>query len=138
MRAAALAALLAAAVMLGACGGGSSVQSRGTTTTSTATTSTGGPPITVGIICMTPTDAAHALVDAWTSNDRGAAGRCASDAAVAALFGRRGDPSWAFQGCDGPDPGVPICTYRGSGGTLRLTLMGTEAQGWKVTDVAFA
>jgi hypothetical protein len=91
------------------------------------------------LVCSTPSDAAHAFVQAWQAGDRAAAGRCAAPDAVAALFARAA-PSvpWAFQQCDGPDPGVPVCTYTFPGGTAQLTLMGTEAQGWKVSALRFA
>ncbi len=135
MRAAAAVVLVAAVVLLGACGGGSTgVQSQKPTTTTTTVASS--PPLTVGIICTTPTEAAQASVAAWMAGDRGAAGRCAAPGAVATLFASSGrGAGWAFQGCDGPDPGVPVCTYTYPGGNARLTLNGTEAAGWKVTQV---
>jgi hypothetical protein len=137
MRAAAV-VLVVSAVLLGACGGGSSgVQSQKPVTTTT--TAASSPPLTVGIICMTPTDAAQAFVAAWMAGDQGAAGRCATPAAVSTLFARNGrGAGWTFQTCDGPDPGVPVCTFAYTGGTARLTLNGTEAAGWKVAQVQLA
>jgi len=137
MRAAGLAVGLVAAVLLAGCGGGGStrVASHGssTTTTTTAAPGAGGPSVTVGIICDTPIQAAQAFVAAWEAGDAAAAGRCATPGAVAAIFTRRGPGSTPV--CGGPDPGVPICTFTYPGGTGQLTLMGTEAAGWKVTQV---
>jgi prepilin-type processing-associated H-X9-DG protein len=77
-------------------------------------------------------------VRAWQAADPAAAGRCAAPAAVATLFGRRGEgAAWTFEGCDGPDPGVPRCNYAYAGGHASLRLAGTEAQGWKVDQVSF-
>lgn len=137
-----VAALLAGAAVLAACGGGGGgrVQTRPPVTSAPTVPSTlpsaGGPSVTVGIICSTPTDAAQAVVNAWMAADQAAAQRCASPAAVGTLFARA-RAAWTFQGCDGPDPGVPQCTYAYPGGHASLTLAGTEAQGWKVDRVAF-
>jgi hypothetical protein len=126
--------VLGAALALAACG-----DADRTTTTSSSTTRTtvdpSGPPVTVGIICSDPTDAATSLVQAWAAGDRAAAGRCAVADVVAELFRRGGAAGWAFQGCGGPDPGVPVCTYSYPGGSAILTVEGTEAMGWKVTRV---
>jgi hypothetical protein len=129
------AVLVVSAVLLGACGGGSSgVRSQKPPTTTT--TASSSPPLTIGIICTTPTDAAQAFVAAWMAGDRGAAGRCATPVAVSTLFAHNGrGAGWTFQACGGPDPGVPVCTFAYSGGTARLTLNGTEAAGWMVAQV---
>jgi hypothetical protein len=129
----AAAVLVVSSVLLGACGGGSSgVQSQKPTTT----TAPSSPPLTIGIICTTPTDAAQTFVAAWMAGDRGAAGRCAAPGAVSTLFARNGHAAgWTFQACGGPDPGVPVCTFAYPGGTAQLTLNGTEAAGWKVAQV---
>jgi hypothetical protein len=137
-----IAAAAVAAAVLAGCGGSSGrVQSRHSpvsTTAPAASSTTGGPSVTVGIICIAPTDAAQALLSAWATGDQAAAGRCASPAAVSALFGHasRGT-GWTFQGCGGPDPGVPQCTYASAGGHASLTLMGSEASGWKVDSLSF-
>jgi hypothetical protein len=144
-RAAAVAVALVAAALLGGCGGGSTGGGGGRRggpppppTPPPTTLGAGGPSVTVGIICMTPTNAAQAFVAAWTAGDRSAAGRCAMPDAVTTIFTRLGaGAGWTFQGCGGPDPGVPICTFTYPGGTAQLTLMGTEAAGWKVSQVAF-
>jgi len=138
MRPAGVAVALVAAVVLAGCGGGSGtrVASHGSSTTTTTALGAGGPSVTVGIICSTPTQAAQAFVAAWTAGDRAAAGRCATTGAVTMIFARHGaGAGWAFQACDGPDPGVPICTFAYPGGSAQLTLMGTEAAGWKVSQV---
>jgi hypothetical protein len=137
-----VATLLVGVAVLTACGGGGGgrVQTRAPVTSVPTLPSTpaspGGPSVTVGIICSTPTEAAQALVNAWMAADQAAAGRCASPAAVATLFART-RAAWTFQGCDGPDPGVPQCTFAYSGGHASLTLAGTEAQGWRVDHVSF-
>jgi hypothetical protein len=134
-------ALAIGVLALTGCGGGSGkVATRGpSTTVSTMPPGGGGPSVTVGIICMTPTDAAQAVVSAWQASDATAAARCASAAAVSTLFARPGHGTgWTLQGCDGPDPGVPICTFAYAGGHASFTLQGTEAQGWKVGEVAFS
>jgi hypothetical protein len=52
------------------------------------------------------------------------------------LFAHPGHAAgWTFQGCDGPDPGVPVCSFAYPGGVGRLTLQGTEAAGWSVDHV---
>ncbi len=134
------AAVAAAGLLaLAACGGGSSqVQSHPTTTVPPAPAS-GGPGVTIGIICTTPTDASQTLVRAVQAGDANAAARCASPSVVSAVLARPGHGAgWSFQGCDGPDPGVPQCSVTYPGGRATLTLMGTEAQGWSVSSVAFA
>jgi len=142
-RSAILAAALGVALVAAACGGGSTQAERHhggsttTTTPSTTGTSAGGPPLTVGIICTTPTDAAQAFVAGWVAGDRAAASRCGSPDAVTTIFAHGTNAAaWAFQGCGGPDPGVPVCTFTYPGGTAQLTLMGTEAQGWKVSSTS--
>ena len=128
-------------VALAGCGGGSAQVATHppTTTAPTVPANGGGPSVTVGIICITPTDAAQAVVSAWQAGDAAAAARCATAGTVSTLFAHPGaGAGWTFQGCDGPDPGVPICTFDYPGGHASLTLQGTEAQGWKVAQVAFA
>jgi hypothetical protein len=137
------AATVAAGVLVvAACGGGAGrVQGHSTTTGATSATppATGGPGVTIGIICTTPADASQTLVRAWTAGDANGAARCATPSAVSTLFARPGrGAGWSFQGCDGPDPGVPQCAFSYPGGRASFTLMGTEAQGWSVTSVAFA
>jgi hypothetical protein len=94
--------------------------------------------VTVGIVCSTPDEAAKALVDAWKAGDQAAAARCADASVVSKIFENDGTGSqWTFEGCGGPDPGVPQCFYRYEGGGVTLTLNGTEAAGWKVTSIGF-
>ena len=140
MRPVGVAVAVVVAVLLAGCGGGGSATAEhhagGSTTTST---SAGTPSVTVGIVCTTPTQAAQAFVQGWTAGDRAAAGRCAMQGAVTAIFAQSGaGAGWTFQACGGPDPGVPICTFAYPGGSARLTLMGTEVDGWKVSQVSLA
>ena len=137
----ALGALVIGVLALAGCGGGGgNVTTRSpSTTTAPLPPGAGGPSVTVGIICVTPTDASQAVLGAWQAGDAAAAARCASASAVAALFAHAGHGAgWTLQGCDGPDPGVPVCTFDYAGGHATFTLQGTEAQGWMVDEVAFS
>lgn len=113
------------------------------TTTSTAlvdttTTTAGTTTVTVGIICTTPEDAAKSVVSAWQADDRPAAERCASVAALDVLFKASGaGANWTFQDCGGPDPGVPTCQFSYVGGAANFKMTGTEATGWKVDEVSY-
>jgi hypothetical protein len=132
-----LAVAMGAVVVTASCSGTSGTRHAAPTTTSTTITvpTSGETTIPTGS-CSTPTDAARAVVDAWIAGDRATAGRCATPDAVATLFTRSGRTAgWMFQACDGPDPGVPVCTFTYPGGAGRLTLHGTEAAGWSVDRV---
>lgn len=134
-------------------GGDNTVSSASNTTTTSSTTTTtifapttlppattaDTTPVTVGIICSVPTDAAKALVNAWIAGNQAAARRCATSGAVATMFQHSGaGAQWTFQGCNGSnDPGVPVCQYSYVGGAANLTLNGTEAAGWKVVSVGY-
>jgi len=134
-------ALAIGVLALAGCGGGGGhVATRSpSTTTATVPLGGGGPSVTVGIICITPMDASQAVVSAWQGGDATAAARCASASAVSTLFAHPGHGAgWTLQGCDGPDPGVPICTFDFVGGHASFTLQGTEATGWKVDEVTFS
>jgi hypothetical protein len=103
------------------------------TTTTAATT-----PVTVGIVCTTPEDAAQSVVSAWEASDRAAAARCASQAALDNLFKASGaGATWTFQQCGGPDPGVPTCQFSYEGGAANFMMTGTEASGWKVDSITY-
>lgn len=136
------AVVLALAVGVAACGGGSddagqSTTSRATSSSSTSTTEE-ETSVTVGIICTSAEDAAGSVVSAWTAGDRAAALRCASDTAVEQLFATDGaGNTWIEQGCDRTDPTVPVCAYSYEGGAAFLTVEGSDADGWKVTQVEF-
>ena len=94
--------------------------------------------VTIGIICTTPRDATDTLVGAWIAGEKAAAARCAEDAVVEELFEASGEGAqWIFQGCNGPDPGVPQCQYSYEGGGVTFTLAGTEAAGWRVSSVEY-
>jgi hypothetical protein len=140
-RATRLLALVAVSAALAASCGGSGttghVGTRPATTTTTMVAATGG--TVPAASCTTPTLAARAVVDAWLAGDRTAAGQCATPDAIAMLFAHSGrSAGWTFQGCDGPDPGVPVCSFTYPGGVGRLTLQGTEAAGWSVETVQLA
>lgn len=110
----------------------------GAAATTTTTTTSGSTPVTVGIICTTPEDAAKSVVSAWGANDRAAADRCASPGALDDLFKASGaGNTWMFQDCGGPDPGVPTCQFSYEGGAANFKMAGTEAAGWKVDVVTF-
>jgi hypothetical protein len=103
-----------------------------------ATTVPDGTSVTVGIICTTPEDAAKSLFSGWLAGDQGAAKRCATDGAVAALFKTSGaGAQWTFQGCDSSDPAAPACSYSYEGGAAIFTENGSEAAGWRVVDVSY-
>ena len=107
------------------------------TTLSGPTTTSGQTSVTVAIICTTPEDASQGVVSAWIANDRTAAERCATAAALDTLFETSGaGAQWTFQGCSG-DPGVPDCAFTYPGGSAHFTLNGTEAAGWKVVQVGY-
>ena len=139
-RAGVVALALGVLALAGCGGGGGKVATRGpSTTVATTPPGAGGPSVTVGIICITPTDASQAVLSAFQAGDATAAARCASASAVSTLFAHPGrGAGWTLHGCDGPDPGVPICTVDYAGGHASFTLQGTEAQGWKVDSVAFS
>ena len=110
-----------------------------TSTTLVETTTTGATTtVTVGIICTTPEDAAKNVVNAWEADDRPAAARCASQAALDELFKASGaGASWTFQDCGGPDPGVPTCQFSYEGGAANFKMTGADATGWKVDEVSY-
>jgi hypothetical protein len=141
-----LAAVLLVAVAIAACGNDDTSSSTAEDTTtratdvSTTTPSTTDPTtgVTVGIICTSPGDAASSLVSAWSADDRTAALRCASDAVVTQLFRASGaGNTWMDQGCDTTDPSAPVCAYSYEGGAAFLTTTGSDAGGWKVTELRY-
>lgn len=92
-----------------------------------------GPSVNIGIICSTPRDAALSTLNAWISNNRAAARRCASPTAVESLFVRAAGPEgWIMPRCAGT-----TCSFTHPGATLRLTMGGSDAAGWLVTGAAF-
>jgi hypothetical protein len=135
------------AVVLGVAGcggGGDDEETTSSSTTLVATTlapatTADTTPVTVGIICNVPEDAATTLFNAWTAGDQAAASRCATPEAVGTLFAHPGaGAQWTFQGCNGGnDPGVPICQYSYEGGAANFTENGSEATGWKVVSVGY-
>jgi hypothetical protein len=128
-------------------GGNDTIDATATTLATSTTTSTtlvetpttsGTTTVTVGIICTTPEDAAKGVVSAWEAGDRPAAARCASQAALDELFKASGaGATWTFQGCGGPDPGLPTCQFSYVGGAANFKMTGTEAAGWKVDQVSY-
>ncbi len=108
-----------------------------TTTTIAPTATTESPPVTIGIICTTPEDAAMTFVESWIAGDQAAAARCASDEAVSTIFENSGaGAQYTNQGCFG-DPGVPTCAYSYEGGSVSLAMSGSEASGWRVESVSY-
>jgi hypothetical protein len=142
-RVARVAGLLVSATALAACGGGSSAAVHRVTSTTTSVTATAGgngPSVNIGIICSTPRDAALSTLNAWISNNRAAARRCASPAALDVLFTRptgsggvnQGVVGWILQGCAGT-----VCSFAYPHGTLQLTTSGSDVAGWVVTRAEF-
>ncbi len=131
------AVVVAAALLTASCGSSDRGAGRvGTSTAPTTTTTAGAPPPTG--TCTTPTDASRTVVAGWIADDRMTAGRCATPDALATLFADPGRAAgWTLQGCDGPDPGVPVCTFVAPRRAALLTLHGTEAAGWAVDRVEF-
>ena len=121
-------------------------EERTTSTTIPPTTATTVPPttvttaptsVTIGIICTTPEDAAHSLIDAQIANDEVAAHRCASDAAVDALFPTSAaDANYTFQGCMTSETPV-TCAFTYEGGAVTFVMSGNAASGWKVQSAGF-
>ena len=108
-----------------------------TSTTLPPTTTTIPTPVTVAIVCTTPSDATMSVFNAWRAGDRASAERCATTAAMDELFQTSGaGAQYTFQGCFG-DPGVPTCSYTYEGGAVNFTLNGTESGGWRVVDVGY-
>ena len=78
-------------------------------------------------------DAAHAVVNAWTSGDRAAARRCGTPTAVETLFAHAAGPEgWVLQQC-----AATVCSFNHPNTTLRLTMGGSDAAGWVVARVQF-
>ena len=141
-----LVVILGAGAALALSGGDDEETATTSTSTSTLVTTTLAPattadttPVTIGIICSVPDEAATTLVNAWIAGDQAAAGRCATPDAVSTLFQHSGaGAQWTFQGCNGSnDPGVPICQYSYEGGAANLTANGSEATGWKVVSIGY-
>jgi hypothetical protein len=134
-RRARVAGLLGAAIAVAGCSsGGSGGGAHPAASTTAATSSSGGSSVNIGIICSSPADAAHAVVSAWTAGDRAAARRCGTPTAVATLFAHApGTDGWVLQQCAGT-----VCSFRHPHGTLRLTVLGSDAAGWVVGRVQFS
>lgn len=130
---------LGATVLIAACSGSSGTHHPATTTTTSSSTTTTTVPVTPTVDCSTPTLASRTVLAGWAAKDRAIAGACSTVTTVNTLFASPGTGAGSmFQGCGGPDPGVPVCTFTYSGGTGRFTLQGTEAAGWSVQEVMLA
>lgn len=133
---------LAATALVAACGGSSGTHHAANTTTTSSTTTTvpaTGGSTTPTADCSTPTLAARSVLAGWAARDRASAGTCSTANTVNVLFAYPGTAAGSMlQGCGGPDPGVPVCTFTYSGGVGRFTLQGTEAAGWSVQEVVLA
>lgn len=146
-RRAGLALVAVLALLAAGCNGdgGEESQRRTTTTTSSTTssstatsttTTTTAPPVTVS--CSSPSASSQTIYAAWVAGDRAAADRCAGSSVVETLFMNPGaGANWSFEGCGGPDPGVPQCFFRYEGGGVTLTFQGSEAAGWAATNISF-
>lgn len=90
-----------------------------------------------------PEDAAKRLFNAWGGNDREAARKFASDAAITKLFKRKNDlKGVSFQGCEyypgEVSRGGYICTYIHQDGKLNMSIEDTESGDYKVISIDFA
>jgi hypothetical protein len=84
-----------------------------------------------------PTVAAEGLFDAWTRNDRIAAGLYASQAAVDTLFMTPfSPPAPTFQGCN-PSGAEVLCSYTYEGGAISMSVIGNASAGYRVNSVGF-
>lgn len=85
-----------------------------------------------------PEDAAKGLFNAWGRNDREAAKKFASDAAIARLFkdGNNGGAGMSSQGCS-DEPGGFNCAYTYDGGALIMHIKGSDSAGYKVASIEF-
>ena len=84
-----------------------------------------------------PEDAAKGLFNAWGRNDREAAKKYASDAAIAKLFKGGHDTSGMnSQGCS-EEPGGFNCAYTYEGGALIMHVKGSASAGYKVEAIEY-
>jgi hypothetical protein len=117
----------------------SSSTSTSSSTTIASTTSAPPPsttPVTAAPICASAEAAAQSLIDAQLANDEAAAHRCATDAAVDAMFPTSdADTTYVFQGCfDEP----LRCAYTYEGGSVSFVMGGSDATGWRVESAEFS
>lgn len=128
-------------LLLADSGGDDDSVSTSTSTSSSVATSTTSAPApsttaaTSAPICTSAGAATQALIDAQLANDESAAHRCASDAAVDALFPTSdADTTYTFQGCFD----VPVrCAYTYEGGSVSFVMSGSDAAGWRVESAEF-
>jgi hypothetical protein len=90
-----------------------------------------------GVKVSTAEGAAKGLYNAWKRNDRRAALRVATAAAVNKVFKTRySGPGWEFNGCEKRAGGYN-CFYRYEGGGVNMRVTGTAAAGYRVRSVSF-
>lgn len=128
----------------------STASSTTTTTTTNTTTVTPTPPAPSSQATQSPAnrnpggdklskpeDAARGLFDAWGRNDREAAKKYASNAAIADLFKDNNDTSgMSSQGCS-EEPGGFNCAYIYDGGALIMHIKGSDSSGYKVEAIEY-
>jgi len=111
-------------------------------TSSSASPTAGSPspptsPSPGGVHIGDPAVAAEGLFDAWTRNDRIAAGLYASQAAVDTLFMTPfSPPAPTFQGCN-PSGAEVLCSYTYEGGAISMSVIGSASAGYRVNSVGF-
>jgi len=84
-----------------------------------------------------PEDAAQGLFNAWKAKDRAAASKYASDVAIKALFDEGSAEGLEFQGCNESDGDFYNCSYTYEGGSVFMMVLGSDADGYKVTEAGF-
>lgn len=84
-----------------------------------------------------PEDAAEGLFNAWKAKDRAAASKYASDTAIKTLFDEGSAEGLEFQGCYESDGDYYNCAYNYEGGSVSMMVAGSDAGGYKVTEVNF-
>ena len=77
-------------------------------------------------------------MNAWEASDKAAASRCAEDVVVESLFSTSGAKAeWVFQGCVGVNASTEKCAFTYEGGAALFTAIGSDAMGWKLSELSF-
>lgn len=94
--------------------------------------------VTIGIICTSAQEATETAVSAWEASDKAAASRCAEEGVVDELFTTNGAKAeWVFQGCVGVNASTEKCAFTYEGGAALFTAIGSDAMGWKLSELSF-